>query len=121
MVLDLMHLEVFCQIVDGIVGNVILFGADMSSLVHSDRKKGILIAGKGPTYGLDGDYVNQGKKYLISFTEQEKKICLSLSYNGVNSYLFVNDVEIYKLKAKDSEMQLHYICIVFQKTFQLIL
>ena len=42
------------------------------------------------------------KKCLINFTEQQNKFCLSLPYNGVNSYLFVNDVEIYKLKAKDS-------------------
>ena len=32
------------------------------------------------------------------------KFCLSLHYNGVNSYIFVNDVEIYKFKAKDSEI-----------------
>ena len=32
----------------------------------------------------------------------KKKFCLSLHYNGANSYLFVNGVEIYKFKAKDS-------------------
>ena len=37
------------------------------------------------------------------FKEQHKKFCLSLRYNGVNSYLFVNGVEIYKFKGKDSE------------------
>ena len=30
--------------------------------------------------------------------------CLSLHYNGANSYLFVNGIEIYKFKAKDSEI-----------------
>ena len=34
----------------------------------------------------------------------KKKFCLSLHYNGVDSYLFVNGVEIYKFKAKDSEI-----------------
>ena len=29
---------------------------------------------------------------------------LSLHYNGANSYLFVNGTEIYKFKAKDSEI-----------------
>ena len=29
---------------------------------------------------------------------------LSLHYNGANSYLFVNGVEIFKFKAKDSEV-----------------
>ena len=28
---------------------------------------------------------------------------MSLYYNGANSYLFVNGIEIYKFKAKDSE------------------
>ena len=33
-----------------------------------------------------------------------KKFGLSLHYNGANSYLFVNGTEIYKFKAKDSEI-----------------
>ena len=32
------------------------------------------------------------------------KFCLSLHYNGANSYLFVNGTEIHKFKAKDSEI-----------------
>ena len=42
--------------------------------------------------------------YSINFTENNKKFCLSLHYNGANSYLFVNGIKIYKFKAKDSEM-----------------
>ena len=42
--------------------------------------------------------------YSINFTEQNKKLCLSLHYNGANSYLFVNEKEILKFKAKDSEI-----------------
>ena len=33
-----------------------------------------------------------------------KKFCLSLHYIGANSYLFVNSTEIYKFKAKDSDI-----------------
>ena len=33
-----------------------------------------------------------------------KKVCLSFHYNGDNSYLFVNSRQIFKLKAKDSEI-----------------
>ena len=44
------------------------------------------------------------KFYLINFTENNKKFCLSLHYNGENSYLFVNGTETYKFKAKDSEI-----------------
>ena len=39
----------------------------------------------------------------MNFNEQQKKFCLSLHYNGVNSYILVNGVEIYKFNAKDSE------------------
>ena len=39
----------------------------------------------------------------INFTVTKNKFCLSLHYNGVNSCLFVNGIEICKFKAKDSE------------------
>ena len=42
--------------------------------------------------------------YSINFTVTKKKFCLSLHYNGANSYLFVNGAEIYKFKARDSEI-----------------
>ena len=42
---------------------------------------------------------------------EEKKNCLSLHYNGVNSYLFVNGTEIIKFTAKDSEIVATPICL----------
>ena len=42
--------------------------------------------------------------YSINFAVTKKKFCLSLHYNRANSYLFVNGTEIYKFKAKDSEI-----------------
>ena len=36
---------------------------------------------------------------------------MSLHYNGANSYLFVNGTEIYKFKAKDSEIVVGPICL----------
>ena len=42
--------------------------------------------------------------YSINFTVTKEKFCLGLHYNGANSYLFVNGSEIYKFKAKDSEI-----------------
>ena len=41
----------------------------------------------------------------------KKKFCLSLHYNGANSYLFVNGTEIYKFKAKDSEIVASPLCL----------
>ena len=49
--------------------------------------------------------------YSINFTVRKKKLCLSLHYNGVNSYLFVNDTEIYKFKAKDSKIVATPLCL----------
>ena len=41
----------------------------------------------------------------------KKKFCLSLHYNGVNSYLLVSGTEIYKFKAKDSEIVASRLCL----------
>ena len=49
--------------------------------------------------------------YSINFTVTKKKFCLSLYYNGGNSYLFVNDTEICKFKAKDSEIVASPLCL----------
>ena len=47
---------------------------------------------------------------MINFTKTKVKFCLSLHYNGDNSYLFVNGTEICKFKAKDSEIVSYPLC-----------
>ena len=59
--------------------------------------------GKGTTQGLEHT-LSAEKMYLINFTVTGNKFCLSLHYNGANSYLFVNGTEIIKFKTKDSEI-----------------
>ena len=77
----------------------------MSSSVHVDNKgKDILVLGKGPTQGLGEHSLTAEKIYSVNFTDDREKYCLSLHYNGANSYLFVNGTEIIKFKAKDSEI-----------------
>ena len=49
--------------------------------------------------------------YLINFTVTKNRFCLSLYYNGANSYLFVNGKEIIKFKAKDSEIVASPLCL----------
>ena len=49
--------------------------------------------------------------YSITFTLTKKKFCLSLHYNGANSYLFVNGTEIHKFKAKDSKIVASPLCL----------
>ena len=95
----------------GLGRNVIIFGVDMSSSTKIDnRKKDILILGKGPTQGLEHTLSAQ-KIYSINFTEKDKILCLSLHYNKENSYLFVNGTEIIKFKSKDPEIIAHSLCL----------
>ena len=84
--------------------NVLIFGADMSSSAHIDNnKKDTLVLGRGPTQGLESTLTAE-KMYSINFTVTKRKFCLSLHYNGVNRYLFVNGREIISFKAKDSKI-----------------
>ena len=72
----------------------------MSLSVHVDNKrKDILILGKGPTQGL-GEHSLTCIQLILLW---QNKFCLGLHCNGANSYLFVNGTEIIKFKAKDSE------------------
>ena len=49
--------------------------------------------------------------YSVSFTDNGDKYCLSLRYNGANSYLFVNGTKILKFKAKDSKIVASPLCL----------
>ena len=66
--------------------------------------------GKGPTQGLEHTLSTENS-YSINFTVTGKKFYLSLHYNRANSYLFVNGTEIYKFKAKDSEIVATPLCL----------
>ena len=53
--------------------------------------------------------------YSIKFTENNKKFCFSMHYNGANSYLFVNLIVyllfIHKSKAKGSGIVATSLCL----------
>ena len=84
----------------------------MSSSKHIDNKgKDILILGIGLTQGLGEHSLTAEKMYSINFTNINEKFCLSLHYNGANSYLFVNGKEIVKFKAKNSEIVATPLCL----------
>ena len=59
----------------------------------------------------DKHALNAEKLYSINFTKKNIKFCLSLHYNGANSYWFVNGTEIIKFKAKDSEIVPYSLCL----------
>ena len=91
--------------------NVLIFGVDMSFSAHiNNKKKDILVLGIGPTQGLQHTLTAE-KMYSINFIVANIKFCLSLHYNGANSYLFGNGTEIYKFKAKDSEIVSSLLCL----------
>ena len=48
--------------------------------------------------------VHQKKSSSINFRKAKTKYCLSLHYNGDNSYLFVNEKEICKFKASNKNV-----------------
>ena len=51
--------------------------------------KDILIPGKSSPQGLGEHSLTAEKMYSVTFTDNGEKYCLSLNYNGANSYLFV--------------------------------
>ena len=90
---------------------MLVFGADISTSIHIDNKgKDIFVLGKGPTQALENTLTAE-KMYSINFIVTKTKFCLSLHYNGANSYLFVNGTEITKFKAKDSNIVASQICL----------
>ena len=76
-----------------------------------NKKKDSLVLGEDPTQRLYDTAVTAEAKYPINFSRLQRKLCLSLHYNGSNSFLFANATKMFQLKAKDSEI----------KTYQLYL
>ena len=92
--------------------NVIIFAVGMNSSIHVDNNgKDILILGKGPTQGLREHSLTAEKMYSINFSKDNIIFCLSLHWNGANSYLSVNGTEIIKFKAKDSKIVASPLCL----------
>ena len=92
-----------------------------SSTKIDNKKKDILIFGKGPTPLLKHT-LSAEKMYSINFTEHNKSFCLSFHYDGGNSFMFVNGKEIHKFKVKDSEIVVTPLCLgnIFKTGQQLI-
>ena len=75
-----------------------------------NKKKDILVPGRGPTQGLESTLTGE-IMYSINFTVTKNKFCLRFHYNGGNSYLFVNGTEICRFKAKDSAIVAIPLCL----------
>ena len=58
------------------------------------EKKYILVLAKDPTNGLDDTTITAEAKYYVNINKPRKKTCLNLYYNGANSFLYGNGVQI---------------------------
>ena len=55
-------------------------------------------------------------KYSVNISKSRKKICLSLQFRAVNSYLGAYGVKVYQFKAKGSEIKPDSLC--FENIFK---
>ena len=79
--------------------NAIIFGADLSSSTHANKKiRSILVLGKDLIQGIDGTTIYAVKLYSTNFTASNKKFCLSLHYNGQSIWSMVRKLLILKPK-----------------------
>ena len=85
-------------------------GVNLSDSSDEETKKNnILILGKG---GVQiSNTTIQAKCELKTNCILPPKFILSVHYNGDDSYLFVNNVQQYKFKAKDSEIKTRKLCL----------
>ena len=92
--------------------NVIIFGVDMSSSVHTtNRANNIYVMGKDFIQGINDTTIYAEKLLHNSFTEFGVKFVFSLHYNGDNSYLFANGRQELKFKAKDDQIRSERLCL----------
>ena len=77
-------------LVINLLGMLENFYIDNRSSLHSDnRKKNLLVLGENPTGGINGNFGSAEKTFCINFSKASLKFCLSLHYNGDNSYFFL--------------------------------
>ena len=85
-------------------------GADLSDSSDEETKKSnILIFGKGSVQ-INNTPI-QAKSKLKTSCTLPPKVILSEHYNGDDSYFFVNNIQQYKFKAKDSEVKTRKLCL----------
>ena len=94
-----------CSFDNDIARNVIVFRIDNSSSSHADnRENNFFELGEGPAFRINGSFGSPEKKFSINFRKVNTKFCLSFHYDTDNSYLFVNEKEIFKFKADNKNV-----------------
>ena len=91
--------------------NVVVFRADMTNSIHAtNQTQSVLVLGHGLIQKINDTTIYAEKMYSPNFTVDNKIFCLSLHYNGDNSYLFVNSRKVTKFKANNSELIKYRTC-----------
>ena len=92
--------------------NVIIFGADVSFSTHvTNKANNINVLGDFLVQDINGTTNYAEQVYKANFTEVEKKFILSLHYDGHESYLFANGMELLKFKADDAQILKEKLCL----------
>ena len=92
--------------------NVIIFGVDLGNSRRANNKtQSVLVLDHGLIQKLNDTTIYAEKMYSPNFTVDNNLFCLSLHYNGDNSYLFVNGKEVTKFKTKNPELTKYPMCL----------
>ena len=92
--------------------NIIIFVGVLSNYRHATNKtQSVLVLGHGLIQKINDTTIYAERMYSPNFTADNKIFCLSLHYDGDNSYLFVNGKEVTKFKAKNSELIKYSMCV----------
>ena len=92
--------------------NEIIFGADMSFSKHANNKRNnIYVMGKDYVQRINDTTIYAEKMCYRNFAYLDKKIMLSLHYNGDDSYLFANGKQESKFRAKTDQLVKEKLCI----------
>ena len=92
--------------------NIIIFGVDSLNSAHATNKtQKILILGHGLIQKINNTTIYVEKIYSPNVSAENKTFCISLNYNGDDSYLFVNSKEVTKFKAKDSDIKANQLAL----------
>ena len=70
-----------------------------------------LVLGHGLTQKVNNTTIYTEKMYSPNFSAENKTFCLSLHYNGDDSYLFINGKDVTKFKTKNSEIKANQLAL----------
>ena len=78
----------------------------MSTSKHANNKtKNVLVLGRDFVQEIDDTTTSTGQMYSPNFTVEGITFCLSLHYNGDNSYLYANGKMVIKFKANAQDFK----------------